>query len=229
MMKHMTLVVTSGPTREWIDPVRFISNPSSGKTGWWIAKSGLNRFKKVIYIAGPGNPAYSRVDGATNIQVDTTEEMRVAVTQSIGESTILIMSAAPADFRVEDIQNEKIKKLENSRNRQTIHMVPTVDILKSIANIKEPSLIRVGFAAETNNIEQYARNKIQTKNLDYICANLVYKANTGFGESKNSITIYGKDQSVKRLGPGEKEDLAGEILDYLEQRLFLKRENESSV
>lgn len=207
------LVVSSGPTREWIDPVRYISNPSSGRTGWAIATKGVSLFKEVIFISGPVISKYSSVKNATNIHVDTTEDMAKAVHEWIGDKTILIMAAAPADFTARKASDHKIKKTSSESHH--IELLPTRDILKSLKGKKFNSFIKVGFAAETNDVENYALKKLKDKKLDYICANQVFKQNMGFGENINTLTIYSKKGSTKTIGPGDKKKLAGQLIKYL--------------
>lgn len=207
------LIVTSGPTREWIDPVRYITNPSSGKTGWAIAKKGLSQFREVVLISGPGDPKYRAVNDAKNIAVDTTEEMAKAVKENICENSILIMSAAPADFKSMSVHKSKIKK--DKIKKQIIELKPTIDILKSVKNVKLNNFYRIGFAAETDHVESYARKKLIDKNLHYICANQVYKENMGFGNNDNRLLVFGRDESVFEIGPGEKTKNATKLLTYL--------------
>ena len=109
-MKHKRIVVASGPTREWLDPVRFISNPSSGRMGYAIARAALERVPEVCYVCGPGLEAFRKVDGARNTQVDTTEEMLAAVLNEVKPGSILIMAAAPADYTPVVAATSKIKK-----------------------------------------------------------------------------------------------------------------------
>ncbi len=216
--KKYHLVVTSGPTREWIDPVRFLSNPSSGKTGWHIARAGLKLFDHVTYIYGAVESPYASVEGARNVSVDTTEEMAIAVREAIGSDTLLIMAAAPADFCMEHIEEQKIKK--ESRDSLTIHLRPTIDILKSIADLSYPAFFRVGFAAETGNLEQYALKKLKEKNLDMICGNLVDRDLRGFGSHDNLLHLFTRSGARTTLGPMDKASLSGELLKFIGKMLL---------
>ncbi len=213
------LIVTSGGTREWIDPVRFISNPSTGKMGFFLAKEGLNYFKEVIYIAGNTEKEYRIVKNAINYHTDTTNEMAQKVFSLLKDYTILIMSAAPADYTPVLASNEKIKK----QNQEiTLQLKPTIDILKTIGNqyhSKFKNIILIGFAAETQNLESYIKEKMNSKNCHFICGNIVYKNQKGFGDNQNQIYIFDKWNEMKSFGPLPKEEIAKEILKYLILRI----------
>ena len=216
---ELRLLVASGPPREWLDPVRFISNPSTGRTGWSLATLGLDRFREVVFVSGPGLRQYGSVDGAHNVAVDTTEEMMNAVHDHLADQTLLIMSAAPADYTPAEPRDKKMKKVPG--DPLTLTLKPTSDILKSIIPLADryKQLYRVGFAAETNNVREYAARKLREKQLDFICANEVYKGQRGFGENENSLLVIDKSDDSMKLGPGDKEDLARELLNYLIQRI----------
>ncbi|MDH5656572.1 MAG: phosphopantothenoylcysteine decarboxylase [Spirochaetia bacterium] len=211
--EEYTLIVTSGPTREWIDPVRFISNPASGRTGWHLADAGKKKFHQVIYISGPGHPSFQNVDGAQNLPVESTEEMAEAVHQNIGSKSILFMTAAPADYRPARTEEHKIKK-ENKAALE-IKLVPTTDILMSISGVFYENFYRVGFAAETDNIIENAITKMVRKNLDFICANTVNKEQIGFGDHANTLTVIDRKKNKKQIGPAVKEKLAEELLSMI--------------
>lgn len=215
--KSYKLIVTAGPTREWIDPVRFISNPSTGQTGWELAWSGLydRHFREVIFIHGACSEKYMELDGAINISVDSTNEMAQAVKESIGSKSLLFMAAAPADYTPVEFLTQK-KKKEPGKNLK-IEFKPTTDILKSIQGCAEQlhDFYRVGFAAETQDLKKNAQIKMQTKGLDYICANKVFKSETGFGKHRNTLMVLGKDGSSKMLGPYPKKVLAKDLLKYI--------------
>lgn len=217
--KDFRIIITSGPTREWIDPVRFISNPSSGKTGFELAKQSIPLFKEVIYISGAVYPQYQTVQNAKNVSVITTQEMAKAVFKELSDYSILIMSAAPADYTVKNISEEKIKKKED---KIMIELHPTIDILKTIGNSmlnQYKKLILVGFAAETHNIENYAKEKLIKKNIHFICANYVYKNQSGFGNIENQILIFDKWNGKNEIPLSNKEEIAKKILEYLIQKI----------
>jgi phosphopantothenoylcysteine decarboxylase/phosphopantothenate--cysteine ligase len=211
------LIVTSGPTREWIDPVRFISNPSSGKTGHFIAQHGIRMFKEVLYICGPVSDAYRRVLNAENLLVETTDDMYTAVRSQIGPDTLLIMAAAPADFRPDRYEKSKIKKEE--RERMSIDLVTCPDILYSIRDARHTNFYRVGFAAETDNIYGNAKAKLLRKNLDMICANQVEGERIGFGSDTNTLFVIDRAGNETVLGPLSKNDLAAALLNHLVESL----------
>lgn len=211
----LRLVVGSGPTREWLDPVRFLTNASTGRTGWNLARHGLARFEEVIFISGPADPRFVHVEGARNVEVDTTEEMARAVQAEISDDTLLIMAAAPADYTPADPGAQKIKK--ESGVDLVLRLHPTTDILKSIIPLARGrrGLFRAGFAAETTDTETYARRKLAEKDLDFICANRVYKTTCGFGDNDNSLLVIDRSGKATMVGPQNKEKLAALLLDHL--------------
>jgi phosphopantothenate---cysteine ligase (CTP) len=232
MLKKINrLVITSGPTREWIDPVRFISNPSSGQTGYQIAQAAKNKytglFEEIILISGPGDSKFRSLPGIVNISVDTTSDMLEAVHASVDNHTLLIMAAAPADFSPAEFKNQKIKKptddtdsaKENSEEYgYSINLKAAPDILLTLKNAEYTDFIKVGFAAETENLEEYAKGKLLRKNLDYIAGNFVNRDHTGFSSSENCYYIYGADNSEKILGPAPKSELSESLLEYIIRR-----------
>ena len=216
------LIVTSGPTREWIDPVRFISNPASGQTGWHLAVIGKQLFEEVIYIVGPTYPPFDKFDNAKNISVETTKEMQIAVHNSISDNCILIMAAAPADYAPKQkAKPHKIsKKLQHTELH--LHLAPTIDILKSLIPVaaKYSQFYRIGYAAETQNIIEHAYEKLQEKQLDLICANEVNKTMKGFGNNLNKLIILEKNGNKNFLGPASKKALAASLLDMVIDRFI---------
>ena len=211
------LVVTSGPTREWIDPVRFLSNPSSGHTGFFLARRGVELFREVVFISGPVAPPKRQVDGARNVPVETTEEMASAVQKNIGERTLLVMAAAPADFTPDKSADQKIKKGE--KTELLLRLRPATDILMSIRDETHPDFYRVGFAAETNDLLENARRKLERKNLDFICANEVFQSQKGFGAGENALFLLDRRGKSHKLGPSSKEDLASTLLAHLTEAI----------
>lgn len=217
-LKEYTLLVGSGPTREWIDPVRYISNASSGKTGWFLAIEGLTRFKKVIYVTGPSDSKFRTVSGAENIQVETTSEMCREILNALDNKMILIMAAAPADFTPLTSEIEKIKK---GSEEITIQLKKTEDILMSVSEKAKVlhDFFSIGFAAETENLLDHAKLKLKKKNLDFICANTVYKYQIGFGDKDNAWIVLGKNGTQIQMGPAPKSVLAAELISFLESHL----------
>ncbi|MCS7204705.1 MAG: phosphopantothenoylcysteine decarboxylase [Leptospiraceae bacterium] len=217
--QEFKLIVTSGPTREWIDPVRYISNPSSGRTGYELARIGKSLFREVVYIAGYTEKPYKEVPEVKNISVDTTESMAEAVFNELEDNTLLIMAAAPADYTPADVYTQKIKK---SEEEVIIRLKPTIDILKTIGTEKQKNyqkLLLVGFAAETNHLEVYAKEKLEKKNIHFICANQVYKTHMGFGDNENTVYIFDRWNQTHKIGPLKKDKVCMEIFHYLNQRI----------
>ena len=223
------LLVTSGPTREWLDPVRFISNPASGRTGWHLAHAAITQrrhlFAEVVYISGPTETAYREVAQAKNVNVETTAEMCDAVHAHLCAHCVLIMAAAPTDYKPRDFHNDKLKKQKQNENI-TMHWTPTVDILRSLLTPeikkKYANLYRIGFAAETNALLANAAKKLHSKKLDMICANQVYKDISGFGDNQNTLHIITKGAPNKThvLGPANKATLALDLLDFIAEYLL---------
>ena len=204
-------LVTAGPTNEYIDPVRFITNKSSGKQGYEIAKSLSNRGFDTTLISGPTN---LKVNNEINlIKVETAEEMFKATQENL-PSDIAIFSAAVADFKIKKISDNKLKKVENF----TMNLEKNIDILSYIANHNSmrPKLV-IGFAAETTQIDKNAKEKMIKKNCDWIIANDVSKRNIGFNSDYNEITIYYNDITKKKekLSYKKKSELSEEIVDRI--------------
>lgn len=217
-MKYSKIIISSGPTREWIDPVRFISNASSGKMGYCLATEAVRRGGEVVYVRGLTQPEYSFPKGAKVISVETTEEMKETILSELDDSSVLIMAAAPADFRPMASSNAKIKKEEGSET-VVLELAKNPDILVSVneraVSRNWKNLLRIGFSAETHSLNEHALGKLKRKNLDFIVGNYVGKDSKGFGDLDTSVVIYGKDGSKKEFGPESKESIAVNILDYL--------------
>ena len=213
-LKGKTIVVTAGATREAIDPVRFISNHSSGKMGIALARAAWRRGADVRLIAGHVDVPIPR-----ELTVETTatvDEMAHAVAESLPAADVLIMAAAPADFRPAARATQKIKK---GKNAPAIALEPTVDILKStIGKRKKKSLI-VGFALETADGVKHATEKLEAKDLDLVVLNDATEAGAGFGGDTNRVTVIGRDGKQDRLELMSKADLAELLLDRIEKEL----------
>jgi len=220
LLSEQRLIVTGGPTREWLDPVRFISNPSSGKMGVAIADESYKRARETIFIHGPIDASLLTNKKYRCVPVETTADMLSAVKREVMLNAVLIMAAAPADYSPVKKSVEKIKK---TGERIAIEFNRTPDILKELAAMKKNGLIKnlftVGFAAETNNLEEYALTKLHDKNLDMICLNDVSRSGAGFGSDTNSITIFMKDGSRIELPMISKHEIAARLLDEVEIRL----------
>jgi phosphopantothenoylcysteine decarboxylase/phosphopantothenate--cysteine ligase len=204
-LKGETVLVTAGPTREPIDPVRFLGNRSSGKMGYAVAEAALRRGAKVILISGP--VALKPPSAAEVVQVQTAREMRDAVLAHLEQATIVIKAAAVADFTVRNTTNQKIKRA----GPITLELEPTLDILKEIST-RKGSRIVVGFAAETQNGLENARKKLETKSLDAIVFNDVSRSGIGFDSDRNAVTILTHDDVVE-VPETTKLDVAHRVLD----------------
>jgi len=203
------ILVTAGPTQEPIDPVRFISNPSSGKMGYAIAKSAEHRGGDVILVAGPTHlPDPSNIK---LIRIQTAEQMADAVFEHMDQSDIIIKSAAVSDYKPVDTAEQKIKKQDE---QMTLFMQQNVDILKALGQKKENRFL-VGFAAETETLEKNALKKLKAKNLDMIVGNLVNSTGSGFGTDTNKVTLFFKDGSTETLEIMGKDTVSNIILDRI--------------
>jgi len=209
--KKIKALVTAGPTNEYIDPVRFITNKSSGKQGFEIAKSLYNRGFDTTLISGPTNLSIDR--NINLIKVETAEEMFKATQQNL-PADIAIFSAAVADFKINKKNHNKIKKQGNL----VINLERNIDILNYVSNHNSmrPKLV-IGFAAETNELEKNAINKLKNKNCDWIIANDVSKKNSGFSSDFNEVTIYYKNSNYKKekLLLKKKSEISEEIVDRI--------------
>ena len=202
-----TILITAGPTREKIDPVRYISNHSTGKMGYAIALEAQKAGAKVILISGP--VALTPPHGVELIKVETAQEMYEAVMSRFTEVDIVIKSAAVADYRPKTYVDHKIKK---QPGEQVIELERTKDILLDLGEQKGKQIL-IGFAAETDHIEEYALKKLRTKNADMIVANNLHQEGAGFGTDTNIVTFYKKDGSSKSLPQLSKNEVAGKILE----------------
>ena len=213
--KRFKALVTAGPTNEYIDPVRFITNKSSGKQGYEIAKSLSKKGFDTTLISGPTSLS---VDEDINIiNVETADEMLVATQENL-PADVAIFSAAVADFKISKKYKNKIKK-QNSLN---LNLEKNVDILNYIANHNSmrPNLV-IGFAAETNDIENNAKEKLNKKNCDWIIANDISNKKIGFESDFNEVTIHYKDKDIKKekLSYKKKSEISDEIVDRIIDQL----------
>ncbi len=202
------ITITAGPTIEELDPVRYISNYSSGKMGYAIAQAAAEMGATVNLISGPVNLATP--NNVNRINVKSANEMCDAALKLATKSSIFISCAAVADYRAETIAKQKIKKTDDN-NELVIKLVKNPDIVASIAALKKGRPFVVGFAAETNNIKAYALKKLTTKNLDLICANDVSDKSIGFNSDQNALTIYWQN-GEQTLPLSSKQQLARELL-----------------
>ena len=211
-----TVLITAGPTQEPIDPVRYISNRSSGKMGYAIAEAAASRGARVVLVSGPVSlvpPA-----AATVVSVSTALEMREAVMANLREASIIIKAAAVADYYVENPAPQKVKK---SALRMTLDLDPTPDILAEVGKKKGDRLL-IGFAAETQNLVAEARRKLESKGCDMVVANLVNQTGTGFESDRNKVTLVLRTGEVIDIPEESKRKVADAIFDYaLKMRLAL--------
>jgi phosphopantothenoylcysteine decarboxylase/phosphopantothenate--cysteine ligase len=201
------ILVTAGPTREPIDPVRFISNPSSGKMGYALARVARRRGAEVLLISGP--TALPDPQGVSMVRARTAEEMFNAVMGHVEQTTIVVKAAAVSDWRPASPFDHKVKKEEVA---QPLRLEQTSDILKALGKNKKGQIL-VGFAAETQNLRENARAKLAAKNLDLIVANLIGQNDAGFGSDTNQVSLFYKDGRTEDLPVMDKEDLADILLD----------------
>ena len=204
-----TVLITAGPTQEPLDPVRYITNRSSGRMGYAIAADAKARGARVILVSGPVHiPAPS---GVELVSVRTAVEMRDAVMQHLPDSTIIIKSAAVADYHRAEVPAQKVKK---TSTHLTLDLEPTPDILAECGR-KKGDRILVGFAAETENLLEYARLKLENKNCDMVVGNLVSKADTGFDSTDNEVTLVLRSGKTIPVAKAPKSEIAHRILDQI--------------
>ncbi|MEZ8779103.1 bifunctional phosphopantothenoylcysteine decarboxylase/phosphopantothenate--cysteine ligase CoaBC [Vibrio splendidus] len=208
-----SVLITAGPTREAIDPVRYITNHSSGKMGYALAEAAAKQGATVTLISGPVSLATP--NKVNRIDIDSAQQMFDAVTANAAQHDIFISCAAVADYRPETIADQKLKKVDG-KDDMTIQMVKNPDIVASVASMSEGRPFTVGFAAETQDVEKYARGKLERKNLDMICANDVSVEGQGFNSSSNELHLYWKDGD-KSLPLDSKDTLGFQILDQIQQ------------
>ncbi len=214
-LRGRSVLVTAGPTREAIDPVRFISNHSSGRMGAEIAAAAWRRGAEVTLVAGPLSvPAPV---GVTLVSVESTEEMHDAVARHLPRADVVVMSAAPADYRPAEQASSKLKKTGGGR---TIELRETPDILRSTIAARRDGAVVVGFALETDDVVANARKKLESKSLDMIVLNSANEPGAGFGVETNRVTILRRDGAVpEELPLQHKRQVADAILDRVEELL----------
>ncbi|MCP3940823.1 MAG: bifunctional phosphopantothenoylcysteine decarboxylase/phosphopantothenate--cysteine ligase CoaBC [Desulfobacteraceae bacterium] len=211
-LKGRRVIVTAGPTVEAIDPVRFVSNYSSGKMGYAIAQAAEKRGASVTLISGP--VSLDPPVGVECIRVESCDEMAQAAISCLDAADIIIKVAAVADYRPMDIAALKIKKHQDSKEL-SISMTENIDILKRIGELKTKKQFLVGFAAETNDLEKHALAKMKRKNLDMIAANLVGSHESGFKADTNKVKFFFKDGGSKDVPLMDKHKLAHILLDTI--------------
>jgi phosphopantothenoylcysteine decarboxylase/phosphopantothenate--cysteine ligase len=230
----MRVVITAGGTREPVDPVRYIGNRSSGFMGFALAEEARDRGASVTLIAGAVSAALPV--GVRGERVETTLQMRDATLAAVKDADALVMSAAVADYRVERPASQKIKKGsadENPDGSLTLHLTPNPDILAEINAIVAasgaPSLVRVGFAAETTDVERHAAAKLARKGLDLLVANDVTRPGSGFGTETNEVTLLHASGAVERLPLMSKREVARIIWDRVAPLMIERDASEAST
>jgi phosphopantothenoylcysteine decarboxylase/phosphopantothenate--cysteine ligase len=213
--QKLKALVTAGPTNEYIDPVRFITNKSSGKQGYALAKSLLKKGFQTTLISGPTN---LQIDGGINlIKVETANEMFKATQENL-PTDVAIFSAAVADYKVKERKNRKIKKQENLN----LDLEKNIDILNYVSkhNSLRPKLV-IGFAAETNNVQENAKKKLMEKNCDWVIANDVSNKLIGFESDFNEVSIFYRNEKIKdeKLFMKKKSEISDEIIDRVIEQL----------
>jgi phosphopantothenoylcysteine decarboxylase / phosphopantothenate---cysteine ligase len=202
-------LVTAGPTREPIDPVRYLSNRSSGKMGYAIAEAAIESGHDVFLISGPVNLDPPR--GVEFIAVSTGDEMFDATDRHLRNCDVLVMCAAVADYKPKNISPGKIKKRDTNFS---LELIPTRDILSSLSKQDRQFLV-VGFAAETNDVEENAQKKLRDKNCDMIVANDVSGANSGMESDENEVTILFRNGEKKKISRAPKKIIARELVKII--------------
>ncbi|MFZ0805196.1 MAG: bifunctional phosphopantothenoylcysteine decarboxylase/phosphopantothenate--cysteine ligase CoaBC [Candidatus Sulfotelmatobacter sp.] len=213
-----TVLITAGPTRERIDPVRYLTNRSSGRMGYALAEAALRRGARVLLISGPTSIATPATAEVT--RVESAEEMRNAVLRLLPEATIVIKTAAVSDFRPKAAAEQKIKR----KGPMNLALEPTADILKEISAHKTTQIV-VGFAAETENVLENARQKLVSKNLDAVVVNDVARDDVGFDSDRNAVTIITHEQVVE-VPEAPKLDIAQRVLDQI---VHLRQRRKSTI
>jgi phosphopantothenoylcysteine decarboxylase/phosphopantothenate--cysteine ligase len=217
-----TILVTAGPTCEDLDPVRYLTNRSSGKMGYAIAQAAARRGARVVLVSGP--TSLDTPDGVRRVNVRTSEQMHQAVKTEFEPCSIGIFAAAVADYRPAEKQTEKIKK---SGDSLALRLVPTADILRDIAQNKGDRFV-VGFAAETGDVAANARKKLSAKNLDLIVANDVTAEGAGFDHDTNVVSLFSRDGREVSLPKMSKADAAQRILDEVVRLRSMQRTKQAT-
>jgi phosphopantothenoylcysteine decarboxylase/phosphopantothenate--cysteine ligase len=202
-----TVLLTAGPTREKIDPVRYLTNRSSGRMGYAIAEAALRRGARVLLVSGP--VAIAAPGAAELTQVEMAEEMLAAVLKLLSQSSVVIKTAAVADFRPKSAAGQKIKR----KGAMTLELEPTTDILAEVARHKGSQMV-VGFAAETENVLENARKKLASKSLDAIVVNDVSREGIGFDSDRNAVTIISQSEVIE-VPESSKWEVAHRVLDQV--------------
>ena len=209
-LKGKKVLVTAGPTKEFIDPFRCLTNPSTGKMGISLANECTRRGAEVILVSSVDNDTIS--SKVKKIKITSTNDMFEVVKNNFKDCDFIIKAAAVSDYTPVQIFDKKVKKQDGNL---TIEFQRTQDILKYVGDNKHEGQKVIGFAAETNNLIEYAKEKIVKKNLDYIVANDISKKDIGFGSDDNEVYIIAKNGNIKKVEKTTKENIAKELLDTI--------------
>ena len=210
MMKPVKCLISAGPTREWVDSVRYLSNPSSGKMGFELARSAVEKGLDVTLVSGP--VSLSCPEGVNFVSVETALEMREALINFFAEADLTIMSAAVSDHRPENLGNLKIKK---DQLPDQLKLIPNPDILLELGKLKGSQQTLVGFAAESDDHLDNARKKLEGKNLDWIVVNDISNRTIGFESEKNEVTLLSRKNETFTLPLSTKREIASGILQRI--------------
>jgi phosphopantothenoylcysteine decarboxylase / phosphopantothenate---cysteine ligase len=200
-------LITAGPTREPIDPVRYISNRSSGKMGYAISEAAIEAGHDVVLISGPVH--VDPPPGAKVIAVSASDEMFDAVHRHLPDCDILVMCAAVADYKPANVSSRKIKKRDQ---KLSLELTPTRDILASLAT-QDRTFLVVGFAAETDNLQENAQKKLRAKNCDVVVANDVSGSDSGMESDENEVTVFFRSGEIKNISRAPKKNIARELVN----------------
>ena len=214
MTNCMRMIVTAGPTREYLDPVRFLSNRSTGKMGYAIAVAAQQRGHDVHLISGP--VVIAPPDAVHCTQIGSAQEMHDAVLQHLHQADVLVMCAAVADWRPRQIATSKLKKHEMEA---TLQLERTADILEAVKLRRRPDQLIVGFAAETDAVLDHARDKLMRKGLDAIVANDVSRADAGFGVDTNAVTLITRAGECETFPLMSKQLVAQKLIAWIEGQI----------
>ncbi len=206
----MHFLITAGPTREPIDPVRYLSNRSSGKMGYALAQAALEAGHEVTLVSGP--VCLAAPEGARMVRVTTADEMADAVEAHLGGVEIAVLAAAVSDFKPAQVAPRKIKKGDGAPR---LELVPTRDILATLGAIGERKFLLAGFAAETDNLAANAQKKLASKRCDLIVGNDVSKEGLGFESDENAVTLFLPDQTSRVLNRATKREIARQLIAIL--------------
>ena len=212
MKNFRKILISAGPTREKIDPVRFITNRSSGKMGYAIAEKAVDFANNVVLVSGPVSLAVPA--GVFCIKIESAAEMAQAMFRESRDADLIIMCAAVADYRPKFVHDQKMKKSDGDL---TLVLERTEDILQTLGKNKVAGQIIAGFAAETNDILANAQSKLERKNLDFICANIVGVPGRGFASDTNAVTLIGRNNTQQEFALQSKTQLAEALLDAILQ------------